>query len=326
LALFYARAVAFAALGAGLLLVVARRRQQRAAISRLTEELEDVPDALAAAFGDPSVQVAYWLPDAGRYVDSHGRGIDLPTPTNERAVTPIIRSGSPVAVVVHDPSLSGSLVRELGPAARLAIENERLQAEVRAQLEALLRSRMRITERADLERRRLERDLHDGAQQRLLALLFDLRLARAAAESDCDKPLATMLATAVDETQAALEELRVLAHGIYPAILAEAGLSTALATLADEAPLPVELTAAAQELDAPVEAALYVAVREAIDDAVERGATWIRVTVNGRAVLRVEDDGAARSSPLMHVADRIGALGGETVFGPNSLLAEVPCA
>ncbi len=326
LGLFYSRAVAFAALGAGLLFVVARRQRQRAAISRLTEELDDVPDALAAAFGDPSVQVAYWLPTAARYVDSHGRRIDLPTPTAKRAVTPIIRSGSPVAVVLHDASLSGSVVRELGPAARLAIENERLQAEVRAQLEALLRSRMRITERADLERRRLERDLHDGAQQRLLALLFDLRLARSAAERDRDKPLATMLATAVNEAQAALEELRVLAHGIYPAVLAEAGLSSALATLADEAPLPVELTASAQRLDAPVEAALYVAVREAIDDAVVRGATWIRVTVEGRVVLSVEDDGAARSSALVHVADRIGALGGETLFGPNSLFAEVPCA
>jgi signal transduction histidine kinase len=237
-----------------------------------------------------------------------------------------VRGGNPLAVVMHDASLTGSLERELGSAARLAIENERLQAEVRAQLEALRRSRMRITERGESERRRLERDLHDGAQQRLLALSFDLRLARSAAEADGDERLATTLSAAVDEAQVALEELRELAHGIYPAVLTEAGLSTALATLADEAPLPVELSATPERFDAPVEAALYVAVREAIDDAARRGATWANVSVDGRITLRVEDDGVARSSPLLHVADRIGALGGETTFGPNSLRAEVPCA
>jgi signal transduction histidine kinase len=227
---------------------------------------------------------------------------------------------------MHDPSLTSSLERELGSAARLAIENERLQAEVRAQLAALRRSRMRVTERGDAERRRLERDLHDGAQQRLLALSFDLRLARAAAESDGDERLAAALAAAIDEAQAALEELRELAHGIYPAVLTEAGLGTALATLADEAPLAVELTTTDERFDAPVEAALYVAAREAIDDASRRGATWATVNVTGRVTLLVEDDGAARSSPLVHVADRIGALGGETAFGANSLRAEVPCA
>jgi signal transduction histidine kinase len=325
-ALFYTRAVAFAALGAGLLVVVARRQRQRAAVARLAEELGEVPDALASAFGDPSVQVAYWLPAAGRYVDGQGRSVDLPTPTAGRAVTPIVRSGSPVAVVMHDPSLTTSLERELGSAARLAIENERLQAEVRAQLEALRRSRMRVTERGDAERRRLERDLHDGAQQRLLALSFDLRLARAAAENDGDERLAATLAAAIDQAQAALEELRELAHGIYPAILTEAGLGAALATLADEAPLAVELTTTDERFDAPVEAALYVAAREAIDDAARRGATWSSVEVAGRVTLTVEDDGAARSSPLVHVADRIGALGGETTFGANSLRAEVPCA
>ena len=325
-ALFYTRAVAFAALGAGLLLIVARRQRQRAAVSRLAEELGDVPDALASAFGDPSVQVAYWLPAERRYVDGQGRRVDLPTPTTGRAVTPIVRSGSPVAVVMHDPSLTSSLEHELGSAARLAIENERLQAEVRAQLEALRRSRMRVTERADSERRRLERDLHDGAQQRLLALSFDLRLARAAAEGEGDEWLAATLAAAIDEARAALEELRELAHGIHPAVLTEAGLEAALATLADEAPLAVELTTTAERFDAPVEAALYVAAREAIDDAARRGATWASVNVAGRVTLDVEDDGATRSSPLVHVADRIGALGGETTFGANSLRAEVPCA
>jgi signal transduction histidine kinase len=285
-----------------------------------------MPNALASAFGDPTVEVAYWIPAAGRYADSNGRTVHQPTPTATRAVTPIVRGGRPVALVTHDPGLTASVGSDLGSAARLAIENERLHAEVRAQLEALQLSRMRITERGDAERRRLERDLHDGAQQRLLALSFDLRLALAAAEREGDVGLAATLAAASGDAQAALEELRELAHGIYPAILAEAGLARALATLADEAPLPIELSVTDERFDAPVEAALYVAAREAIDDAFRRGASWTRLSVADRVSLTVEDDGAARSSQLVHVVDRIGALGGNTAFGPNFLHAEVPCA
>jgi signal transduction histidine kinase len=318
--LFYVRAITFAALGAGIVLAAARRWRQRSAVSRLADELVAVPDALADAFGDPTLQVAYWLPAENRYVDSAGRPAEA---AGGRAVTPIVRNGQPVAVVSHDASLRPEV--ELGSAARLALENERLQAEVSAQLEALRRSRMRITERGDAERRRLERDLHDGAQQRLLALSFDLRLARAAAEQEGDEPVAAALAGAVAEAQAALEELRELAHGIYPAILGEAGLAAALASLADDAPVPVELSLSGERYDAPLEAALYVAVREGVDDAARRGATWIRVTLNGRATLTVEDDGAPRSAPLVHVADRIGALGGETSFAANTLRAEIPC-
>ena len=321
--LFYARAVAFAVLGAGVVVAAARRRRQRFAVSRLTEELVAVPDALADAFGDPTLEVAYWLPNEQRYVDPDGRQVDPPAADAGRATTSIVRSGRPVAVVSHDAALP--VPPELGSAARLALENERLQAEVRAQLEALRRSRMRITERGDAERRRLERDLHDGAQQRLLALSFDLRLARAAADQDRDERIAAALADAVDEAQAALEELRELAHGIYPAILGEAGLTAALESLADDAPVPVELSLSGERYDAPVEAALYVAVREAVDDAARRGATWTRVALDGRATLTVEDDGTARSAPLVHVADRVGALGGETWFSENTLRAEIPC-
>jgi hypothetical protein len=110
-------------------------------------------------------------------------------------------------------------------------------------------------------------------------------------------------------------------------VLAEAGLATALATLADEAPVAVELgPLPAERFDATVEAALYVSVHEAIDDAAWRGATWVRVGLEGEVRLSVEDDGAPRPAPLVHVADRIGALGGETAFGSRSLEAEIPCA
>jgi signal transduction histidine kinase len=321
--LFYARAVAFSVLAVGIVVLAVRRRRQRLSLGRLTDELGAVPDALAAAFGDPTLQIAYWLPDRGLYVDADGRPVEVSHSASGRTVTPIVRGGRPVAVVSHDASFSVS--PQLGSAARLALENERLQAELRAQVEALRRSRMRITERGDAERRRLERDLHDGAQQRLLALSFDLRLARSSAEQGGEERVVGMLDNAIGEVHAALEELRDLAHGIYPAILGEAGLAAALATLADDAPLSVELQLAAERYDAPVEAAMYVAVREALEDAVRRGAAWMRVRLDGHGTLIVDDDGEPRSEPLVHVADRVGALGGETEFGENDLRAVIPC-
>jgi signal transduction histidine kinase len=189
---------------------------------------------------------------------------------------------------------------------------------------------MRITDRGDAERRRLERDLHDGAQQRLLALSFDLRLARSAAESAGETEVAEHLAAAVAEAVAALEELRQLAHGIYPAILGEAGLAAALRTLAEEAPVPVELGAVTdRRFPAAAEAALYIAAREATDDAARRGATHIRLELHAdddHIALTAEDDGSEREGSLVHVEDRVGALGGHTETGATSLHAEVPCA
>jgi len=246
-------------------------------------------------------------------------------------VTPIVRDGRPVAMVTHDASLvdGSGLEREIGSAARLAVENERLQAEVLAQLEDLRASRMRIVESGDAERRRLERNLHDGAQQRLLALSYDLRLARAAAEADGDTALTGLLASAVEQAQGAVDELRDLAHGIYPAILGEAGLGPALATLADEAPLPVELEVAPKRYGAPIETAAYVTVAEAIADAARRRATSISVVVaraGDQLVVAVEDDGKPHESSLLHLADRIGALGGMLEVGSTTLRAEIPCA
>jgi signal transduction histidine kinase len=331
--LFYARTLAVAALAAGIALTIVRVRRQRAAVARLADDLSVAPqpgrlnETLAAAFGDPTLDVAYWLPNTSVFVDTRGELVEPSATAAGRAVTPIVRAGGPIAVVVHDPALLGeSFERELGSAARLAVENERLQAEVRAQLGALRRSRLRITTRGDAERRRLERNLHDGAQQRLLALGYDLRLARAAAAAEGDDRLAAELAAAAEEAQAALAELRQLAHGIYPAVLTEAGLPIALETLAEEAPLAVELgPALAERFGADVEAALYAAARDAIDDAGRRGATWVRVALDGRVRLTVEDDGSPRPAPLVHVADRVGALGGETTFGAMSLEAEIPC-
>jgi signal transduction histidine kinase len=236
-----------------------------------------------------------------------------------------------VAIVVHDAALleGPALEREIGSAARLAVENERLQAEVLAQLEDLRASRARIVETGDAERRRLERDLHDGAQQRLLALSYDLRLAQGAAEADGDRELATLLASAGDDAQAALGELRELAHGIYPALLAEAGLAPALATLAEEASLPVELGEVPRErYSTPVETAAYLTASDTIGDAAGRNATFVSVDVareDEQLVVQIRDDGAARTSPLLPIADRVGALGGSLEVEPHSLRAKIPC-
>ena len=204
-----------------------------------------------------------------------------------RAVTPILREGRTVAVVIHDAAtVDGSrLQREIGGATRLAVENERLQAEVLAQLADLRASRVRIVELGDAARQRIERNLHDGAQQRMLALSYELRLAHAAAVSDGDPELEAMLGAACDEAQATLTDLRGLAHGIYPAILAEAGLGPALATLAAGAPIPVELAEVASErLPAAVESAAYVVVSEAVVDGTTRHATFVAVTATRTAI------------------------------------------
>jgi signal transduction histidine kinase len=335
--IFLALSLSVAVLALGLAWEVLETRRTRAAVSRLASELGEAPppgtlrNALAVAVGDPALEVAYWLPEAQRFVDGRGHRTESPVPGHGRAVTPIVRDGRPVAIVVHDAALleGPALEREIGSAARLAVENERLQAEVLAQLEDLRASRSRIVETGDAKRRRLERDLHDGAQQRLLALSYDLRLARAAVEADGDREHATLLASAGDEAQAALGELRELARGIYPAILAEAGLAPALATLADEAPLPVELDEVPPErYSAPVETAAYLTVTEAIADAVGREATFVSVDVvreDQQLVVQVRDDGAAGASAFLHIADRVGALGGSLKVRPHSLQAEIPC-
>jgi signal transduction histidine kinase len=164
----------------------------------------------------------------------------------------------------------------------------------------------------------------------LLALTYELRLARATAEADGDLESATPLASAGDEAQAALVELRQLAHGIYPAILGEGGLGPALATLVDEAPLPVELGEVPPDrYSAPVETAAYRAVAEAVEDAAGRGAGFAAVDVRregNRLFVTVEDDGLDRDSQLLHLADRIGALGGSLEVAPATVRAEIPCA
>ena len=332
--IFLARSISYTALAVGLAWTILRITRTRARLTRLASDLGDAPqpgmlrDTLAAALGDPGIEVLYPR-GSGQLIDAEGRAAE--PPARDRAVARIARGERPLALVLHDPALVNEpeLARALGSAAKLSVENEALRAEAMAQLHALQASRARIVETADDARRRLERDLHDGAQQRLLALSYDLRLARAGANGDDNTGLASTLDAAAEEIEAALEELRELAHGIYPAILTEAGLGPALATLADEAPLPVELGELPSGRPPPgVERTAYVVVDVAIEDAAGRGATWLAVRVGQdreRLVVATDDDGAPRSAGLVHLADRVGALGGSLVAGDTKLRAEMPC-
>jgi signal transduction histidine kinase len=333
-AIFILGCAAVVVIALGLPWAVVQGRIQRRSVARIVANLGEAPSpgslesALRRAIGDPELRIAYWLPGAGRYVDGHGEPVQEPVATPERAVTRLVRDGREVAVVTHIAAVT-ELEREIGAAVRLALENERLQAEVMAQLRDLRVSRTRLVETGDAERRRLERDLHDGAQQRVLALSYELRLARAGAAADDDEKLARMLDAAGDETVTALDELRELAHGIYPAILTEAGLAPALEALADEAPLPVELDELASDRQPPaVETTAYLTVAEAIEDAARRSAPFLSVRVHsagGRLSITAEDEGRRRTHDLPHLADRVGALGGTLELGGTTLRAEIPC-
>ena len=330
MAVYLLRAAALAALALGVAWTVVRVYRMRFRVRRLAAELgaaaepRNLRDALAAALGDPSVDVLYWVPALDRFAGPDG----ALRPAPKRATTRITRGDRLLALVAHDSTaLSGrELERLLGPSARLAIENEALRAEVLAQLEQLRRSRARIVATADDTRRRLERDLHDGAQQRLLTVVLDLRLARTGA----DGPLDEQLARVGEEVDRAFSELRELAHGIYPAVLTEAGLEAALPSLATLAPIAVRMDDVTdRRLPAPVEAGAYVAVDEAIRDAAARHATAISVSAavhEGHLVVTTDDDGSPRESAMVHVADRVGALGGALVVAPTSLRAEITCA
>jgi signal transduction histidine kinase len=332
--IFILECAAVLLLAAGLVWATVRLRLQRRAVAQITANLGQAPPpgsvqaALAQAVGDPELQIAYWLADSQRYVDARGRPVGEPTDAPGRTLTPLVRDGHTIAVVSHTAAVP-DLERAIGAAVRLALENERLQAETLAQLDQLRASRVRIVETGDAERRQLERDLHDGAQQRLLALSYDLRLARAQAQADGDVPTGSLLTEATVEAQAALGELRTLAHGIYPAILSEAGLAPAVATLAETAALPVEIIAVPEGRYTPaVETAAYLLIAEGLDDAAHRDASHANVDIvqDGEwLMITVEDYGRNRTSKFVDVADRVGAVGGRLSVEPTRLRAELPC-
>ncbi len=316
------------------------RLAQGEAVSELIARVGQAPGegalraALADALGDPTLALAYWLPESGRYVDALGH----PVTVAATGWTEIDVRGRRVAAIAHDPVLDDEpqLVRAAGAAAALALENQRLEAELRARIEELRASRARLVEAGDAERRRLERDLHDGAQSRLVALALKLKLARMKVEGSSEA--AALLDESSAELQASLDELRELARGIHPAILSDHGLAAAVRALADRAPVPVSVTVEEGELPAPVETAIYFVVAEALTNVAKyASASSADVAVRRRGaavVVEIADDGAggadlAGGSGLRGLADRVAALDGrielESPPGEGTTLrAEIP--
>jgi signal transduction histidine kinase len=345
--LFWWQIAAFIALPIALLAGLLRARLARASVGDLVLELERTPpqgiqEALARALDDPTLEVAFWLPERREFVDSEGQRVQLPVEGAARAVTRLEHGGEPLAALVHDPSLldEPKLVQGAGAAARLALENARLHADMRAQLAKVQESRVRIVTAADDERRRIERDLHDGAQQRLVALALQLRSAQRQLGGKTDPELDGLISATVDGLQLAVEELRELAHGVHPAILTEDGLAAALDSITARTPLPVSLDVSEERLSPQVEATAYFVACEALANVVKHAhATKASVSArrrNGVLVVQVDDDGigGARTedgSGLRGLADRVEALGGRLRIdspagGGTRIVGEIPCA
>jgi signal transduction histidine kinase len=326
---------------------LARTRLDHSAVGDLAVQLgEALPpgrleQVLARALHDPTLRLAYWLPDRHAFVDAAGRLVELPAAGGDRTVTILRHDGDPVAAMLHDAALDDdpALVRAVAATARMTIENERLQAEVRAQLEEVRASRARIVEFGDAERRRVERNLHDGAQQRLVNLSLALGIARAQVGTTSQKEMAVALDEAAAELRLAVAELRELARGIHPVILSEAGLGPALASLADRSPIPVTVTAVpADRLPPPVEETAYYVASEALANAAKHAhATTVTIgarRLNGDLLVEVNDDGVGGANPngsgLRGLADRVAALDGQLrVHSPagkgTRITAELPC-
>jgi len=326
---------------------LARTRLDRSAVGDLAVQLgEALPpgrleQVLARALHDPTLQLAYWLPDRDAFVDAAGRPVELPAAGGDRAVTILRHDGDPVAAMLHDAALDDdpALVRAVAATARMTIQNERLQAEVRAQLEEVRASRARIVEFGDAERRRVERNLHDGAQQRLVSISLALGIARSQVGATSEQEIAVALDDAAAELRLALAELRELARGIHPVILSEAGLGPALVSLAERSPIPVTVTAVPSErLPSRVEETAYYVASEALANAAKHAhATAVSISarrLEGELLVEVGDDGVggadADGSGLRGLADRVAALDGQLrVHSPDGkgtrITAELPC-
>ena len=339
--------IAFIAMPFAFLAVFLRLRLARASVAELVVELDEsratgaLRDALARALGDPSLAVAYWLPDEQRFVDLGGRPVDLPAAGEPRTTTIVERDRLRIAALIHDPALGEDpeLVRAVTAAAALALDNERLQAELRAHLDELKASRARIVQAADLERGRIQRNLHDGTQQRLTSVAMGIAIAESKLPSDPQAAMAS-LRHAKDVLGAAQAELRDLSQGIHPGFLTERGLGPALQDLAYTAPLPVSVVADLNgRLPDQVEAGAYYVVAEGLANVAKHAhassAVVNLVRQSGRLIVRVRDDGIGGADPnrgtgIRGLTDRVQALGGRLRFESSpgegtEIWVTIPC-
>jgi len=336
-------AASLIALAAGAAWGIVRAGRARSAVAQLVVDLGRSPrpgalrDALADGLGDQSLRLAFRRAAGNGYVDADGRTTDI-TPAGGQAVTPVVRGGREVAMLIHDHDLvdDPDLVEEVLAAAHIAIENERLQAEVSAQLDDLRRSRARIVIAGDAERTKLERDLHDGAQQRIVGLSLGLQLLRSQLDSAASPELSARVLEAEAQVRDALAALREVAHGIHPAVLTDEGLAAAVEALVEDTERGrVDVARLPDERFPPAtEAAAYFVIAEAVK------ATNGHVTIELRrhdgkliALVRLADSDIAandgRRALLVELADRVGAIDGRLDFRRNGsasiLRAEIPC-
>jgi signal transduction histidine kinase len=339
--------VGLAAIPLAFLVGLLRSRLARAGVADLVLALRrattasDVQAAVSRALGDPSLVLAYWVPDEERYVSAEGGPLELPR-DGGRGVQMVERDGERVAALVYDESLEDEpeLIESVAATAAMALQNVRLQAEARAHLAELRASRARIVEAGDEERRRLERDLHDGAQQRFVTLSLAMSVVEKRLESDPTEA-GQLLTEARKELAEGLHELRELARGIHPAVLTQSGLGIAVETLAARSPVPVTLDVALHDrLPEPVEIAGYFVISEALTNVAkyaEASAVIVALAcTDDTLVVEVRDDGvggarADAGSGLRGLADRVDALGGRfSVRSPagkgTAVRAEIPCA
>ncbi|MFC4063147.1 sensor histidine kinase [Planomonospora corallina] len=333
-------AVPFAYLGS-----LIRRRIDRGRVADLVVRLRGrkQPDglerALAAVLHDPTLRVGYWTADQDRYVDAEGRPVELPPAESGRVMTRVDQGGARLAVLLHDAALLEQplLVEAACAAASLALENERLTAELKARLRQLAASRARMLRWGEAERRRIERDLHDGVQQRLLSVAMTLGLAEATSRPDRRNALIGEAKTSV---LAALDDLRAVSHGIHPPVLTERGLPGAVKELAAVTAVPVECVIGMVEpLPAAVESAAYYIVNEALANVTKHARAnraWVRLARSeGHLVVEIGDDGRggadpARGSGLRGLAHRAEANGGRLRLdsrkdGGTVLRVTMPC-
>jgi signal transduction histidine kinase len=334
-ALHVAVAWALVGVGAGVGLMVVRSRRARRRTGELARNLalsrdESVASLLGRAIGDPTVTVTYRVREPEGWVDAAGHRVADPDGGAPRGVVPVMRAGELIALISHDPDTAPDLdlASALGPAARLAVENESLEAQQRSRLHDLRDSQRRIVDAADAERARLERNLHDAAQVSVLGLIDTVHRALRAAGHAGDAAAASgLVSDAAVEAKATMEELRDLARGIHPAILDLEGLAPALETLADLAQIRVEVAMSQHErLPAAVEHTVYVIAADAIREAVKRGEDdlLLRVHVAGEW-LELVVDGTAQP-PGDALRDRVGALGGAVLCTGKALEVRLPCA
>jgi len=279
-------------------------------------ELDRLDVLMADALDDRSVVVGYWNESEASWVSAIGMPLERP-PAGDQGQLTIERRGQPIATIWHRRDIAPPAARkELTSSFLVALDNERLQAVGMANLRELRASRARLVAVQEAHRQQVERDLHDGLQQRLLAIVFDLRLARVAAERTGGRPGLRWLEHAEVLALAIVDEVRRLARGIYPAILGQAGLAAALSSLADEAPIPMSVSVEpTPRLPHPMEATIYQVIADALADAVRGGAAELAVTVERIAddVVVVIDHDGSRASVRVRLVDRVAAAGGSLV-------------